>query len=221
LVTDASGLTLLSGSAAPTGTHKLLSATRGGASATRTDNTVGGIGVGSTIDPWGGAGSGDVWAGFIFITEPLNAVTLSSTPTVSLRGLESSTMANYGLAGNFYKVTTGNVIGDTGASSTFFGSNTTELGTTDSARALTVSLNAFPMAVSAGERLLFLAHWFSAGGTSSAGFTATASYNGPTSGAAGDSFITFTETITEQSLATKAPPFSPGSRRRGVVRTRI
>jgi hypothetical protein len=185
-----------------TGTKKALSLTRGASAVSQADATVAGIGTGTEICAWGSA-TGEFPNGLVFISEPLNGVTLSSSITSNIRASESNAMANYGVGFRVYRKSSGT--GDlTQAGSS--GLDSTELGTSEAARtAGTVSPGG--AVVADGERLVILLSWAAAGGTSASTYTATGFYNG-LSGATGDTFITFAETITEQSAAAANPPYT-------------
>ena len=174
-------------------------------------------GSASTIatQPWGPSGgpnsqsnltannaTGALW----FVTKPLNAVTISTAPTANLRALESSTMANYGVGIIFFLI---NGSGGNAGFRTIFasGSNTTELGTTEGALTVTSAFisGVSSQAIVAGDRLAVMAVFQAAGGTSASGFTATGFWAGTSSAASGDSFVTYSETITEQSAAASVP----------------
>lgn len=207
LVSSASSATVTGFS----GTKKELLLTRGGSAASQADATAASIssdgsssptwGTATTISIAGGAFPSD---GLIWITNPLNAVTISGNITANVRAQESNAMANYGVCYGLYKVTSGGTVTSFGHGTIPMG-GTPELGTSESARSDTAATAGG--AISAGERLVVVIAWVAAGGTSASGYTATGWYNGPTSAASGDTFMTFTETITEQSGAAADQPF--------------
>jgi hypothetical protein len=185
-----------------TGTQKALSLTRGGSAVSQADATFAGKGVGSEVCAWGSL-TQEFPNGLAFISEPLNGVTLSGNVTANIRGSESNAMASYGVGFRLYHKSSGT--GDlTQAGSSGLDSN--ELGTSEAARtAATVVPGGAVLAD--GERLVILLEWGAAGGTTASGYTATGFYNG-LAGATGDTFITFAETITEQSAAAANPPYT-------------
>jgi len=130
----------------------------------------------------------------VWLSKPLNAVTISGSLTVNLRALESSMAANqqsgiwirrYTNAGD---PTTDYIIDETLPSGV-------EMGTAEAAQ--NWSATPFSTAIPAGDRIgcnVFAIEI----GVGVTGHTHTLFFDGPTAGASGDSFITFTETITEQ-----------------------
>lgn len=217
LFLQSSGASLTGSPASPLGqnTLLLLALTRGAAAATQNSPTsVTGLSTslpadgtyvgGSTVTLASTAtsnftsttlGNGQVW-----ISRPLNQVTISAAPTANIRALESNAMANYGCGVYIFRMN-GN---DLTVIAT--GVNTTELGTTEAARAITTTLVAATV-MEQGSRFVVVPVWVSAGGTSSSGFASSLFVAGPTSGASGDTFVTFTETITEAT----AVPARPGA----------
>jgi hypothetical protein len=146
------------------------------------------------IDTWGGGGAGQLY----WWTNPLDAVTISGTITVNMRALESNAMANYTVGISILRYSPISGPSTIGTAPT----GLTELGTSESARNFTITPTS--TALAAGDRIRCDPFWYLAGGSSSSasGFTVTGFWAGPTSGASGDTFITFTETITEQIAAT-------------------
>lgn len=187
-------------------TNRQLRLTRGAATATQTDNTVASLsaattGVGASARLWAGTNNTSIVAGvetnlqsgLLWVSNPLNAVTIAGNITVNVRALESNAMANYCVGAFVYRVTAAGVTNaKIGA-----GVNGTELGTVDAATSVTITPTS--TALAAGDRVA-LAIWYqSATATvSAATFTASGTYSGTTGAAAGDTFITFTETITER-----------------------
>ena len=99
-------------------------------------------------------------------------------------------MANYGRSCQIGKIAAGD-----GAYTAFgFGSEGTELTTSETAA--TITLTPTSTALAAGDMLVLLAMYCGIG-TSASGFTVTGYYAGTTGGASGDTYVTFTETITE------------------------
>jgi hypothetical protein len=124
-----------------------------------------------------------------FRSDPILAVTIAGSITVNFRASESAAQANYGMGCKLYRVDS------TGAIVAAFaqGSSTVELGTAEAAVSFTLTPTS--TAFSAGDSILVLPFYVAAGGTSASGRSATFVYNGPTPGASGDAFLTFTETI--------------------------
>ena len=195
----------------------LLSLTRGAGAQTVTDNTIALLsstfGAGQAPQIWGNANTQtigspactDLLAGsLVFVTNPLNAVSIvgGSTLTTNIRALESNAMANYGPGCTVYKMPAN------GGSCTFIGGTgvPTEYGTTEAAFTPAV-IHASTVALADGDRLVvFFGHV--GVGSSASGFTASGFYAGA-SGATGDTFITFNETITEQVIAAQVPYVNP------------
>ena len=159
---------------------------------------------GGSIQPWGAAftasvpavgGTGAPADAKVWISKPLSAVTVSGTITCNIRASESSAMANYGVGALIFKVLSGN------GSAAMFGKglNTTELGTAESAR--TVTITPTSTALAAGDMLAVWMFWCQAGGANASGFNCHGFYAGTTAAASGDTWVQFTETITEQSGA--------------------
>lgn len=197
-------------------TKRLLSLTRGGAAVTQTDNTIASLGTSeATAQSWGSTTNNlSGVTGLTWITNPLNAVTISGNISYNIRALESNTMANYGLFVGVYRIPSGG-----GAETTFASmSQTVELGTVQAAFTETSAPITSP-AFAAGDRLAINIFWLpgAGAGATASGFTVSGFYNGPTGGASGDTFITFTETITEQT-ATKAFPFAARTARNTLLR---
>lgn len=184
-----------------------LGLNRGDGANTITDSTVASLGTSfaasaviGTVNAGGTASSitwqtnGQVSLGGsqLFISNALDAVTFSGTTTVNLRGSETSTMANYTMGAAIYGLTSAGV-------STLLGTGVAaaELGTTEG----NVSISITPSgSLSSGDQLVIVPFWLGFG-TSASGFSASFVYDGTTSAGTGDSFATFTETITEQSGA--------------------
>jgi hypothetical protein len=137
----------------------------------------------------------------LWITNPLDAVTISGTITANVRALESNAMANYGVGMKVLKIPSGGGA----ATSIAAGNNTAELGVTEAAWNGTLTLNGTP-SIAAGDMIGILIAYGSIGGTSASGFTASCFYAGTSSGASGDTFVTFSATITEQGGAAPAEP---------------
>lgn len=196
-----------------TSTFRVLSAARGSGVVSRVDATsaglpttvseanvtaLTGVGMNGTTGTWVDTGA------LVFISAPVNAFTLAGTITVNARAAESAAQANYGIGASIHYEAdeNGSTPGDWGGASAALGvgQNTTELGTSEAARSISITPTSTDLPQ--GARLILVLVWCSAGGTSTSGRTATAFYNGA-SGATGDCFVTFTETIT---LATTPRP---------------
>ena len=123
-----------------------------------------------------------------YITPPLEPFTLAGSISANLRGSESNAQANATLAVRILRF---NAVDNTTTTVTLL-SSATELGTTEAAR--TMSATPPSTAISAGDRIQFTVAAVNVG-SMGGGRTVTFNFNGPTAGASGDSFITFTETI--------------------------
>jgi len=185
--------------------EKLLSLSRGSGVVSKVTNTATGpVDIKQVTN--GAGGTPLRW-----ISNPLNAVTFGATrPTQNLRGLESSMNANVTLtcqilpAGND-GVTSGTLYDSRNASYP-------EVGTTEGA-INQVLVNGLGGTIANGDRIVILVLIDdSSGATMASGFTSTFFYNGTTSGASGDSFITFAETITEYVAPSLSPPFNKDRR---------
>lgn len=186
----------------------LASLTRGGSLATSTTNTVTG-----PVAPQGliltdtAGGTGLAW-----YTNPLNAVTISGSITANLWMSESAIQANATAEGHVFR---------TDGTGAFIGSlwnleRGTEMGTTRAAQ--NWSGTPTSTALNAGDRLAFAVYANDATAvTMASGRTISFGYNGATGAADGDSFFTFTETITEQTVTAKAFPFSRRDVARGLI----
>lgn len=147
----------------------------------------------------------------VYITNPLNAFTMVGTAnsaTLNIRALENNAMANstVGVSARQYS-----------SSGTFINniyltqSSGVELGTTETVMSRTSTPNALSFA--SGDRIVLEMHWISATGvTAASGFTVTGFYSGTASGASGDSFTSFTETITEKTPASLLVPTTTPTR---------
>jgi hypothetical protein len=124
-------------------------------------------------------------------SEPLQPVTISGTITVNLRGFESATTVNAGFGILLERTRAdGLVLGTIIADTTVPGA-ITELSTSDAAVVGTYTPTSIAMGL--GDRLKLTVKIRNV--VTMAAGTVTLSIAGPTGGAAGDSFITFTETI--------------------------
>jgi hypothetical protein len=189
-------------------TNKMLSLTRGAGVQSQVDNTIAGLSSeivtsGNTVQCVGGttsmsAGTSSPTAGnIVWISKALAAVTISGTITVNHRSAESAAQANYGASATVWALISGsaNLLG--------VGGSVTELATAEAA----TNFNITPTSrtLSDGDRVVVVFHYGAAGGSSASGRTASFFYAGA-SGATGDSFVTFTETITEQGGAATVIP---------------
>lgn len=142
---------------------------------------------GTNIQVTDGAGG----TALAWYSDPLQPVTIAGTITVNLHGLESATTVNAG-----FGIVLERTKSDGNASSTIIAETTvpaviTELGATDTL--ITGTFTPTLTALKAGERIKLTVKIRNVG-TMAAG-TATLSIGAPTGGGAGDSFITFTETV--------------------------
>jgi len=127
-----------------------------------------------------------------WFSEPVTAaVTISGTVTVNVRGLESATTVNAGAGILIERVNSAGVVQSTIVAVTGIPATITEFGTTDAAKTGTYTPTSTAMAI--GERIKVTLSIRNVG-TMAAG-TATISYEGAASAAAGDTYVTFTETI--------------------------
>ena len=165
--------------------QQALSVTRGAASHTAvTNTTASGTNIQVTATA---AGQALTW-----FSAPLAGITISGSVTVNIRGLESSTSAN-SKAGITIEHTDslGNVL-STIVANTAVPTTSSEYTTSDTAK--NASFTPTSTALNYGDRIkvtLFVKNQ----GTMGGGFTVTNSYDGPTAAAAGDTYVTFTETL--------------------------
>lgn len=168
-----------------------LSATTALLSATLTNGSVVEAWPGTTYALPASTAGGNINSSIVnvWITNPLSAVTVAGSITVNLRALEDNAMANYGVGAEIYRLSSGTL--------TRIGINnsTTELGTSEAARSFTISPTS--TALASGDQLVIVPFFLAVGGAASGGFNSNCFWNGPTSAASGDTFVTFTETITE------------------------
>jgi hypothetical protein len=156
------------------------------------------------IQVWGfqNTSGTEIW----FFSNPLNGgVTISGTITPNIRALESNGLANYGVGIEILRFPNGGSVPDaTIVASVPVG---LELGTSEAAR--TSNITPTSTAIATGDRIVIKIGWYAAGGTSASGRTATGFWNGA-SGATGDTFVTFAETLTEQVIPDSSFPFIGG-----------
>ena len=129
---------------------------------------------------------------FIRVSPPLTAgVTISSTVTLNVRGAENSMSANIGARVEVYRVNaaTGTLSAQLLTTPNFG----TEFGTSESANNWTSAITS--TAFNRGDRILVAFGFTDTGGTQASGFTGTLWEDGA-AGATGDSWISFTETLT-------------------------
>jgi hypothetical protein len=163
---------------------KAASLARGAASVTKVTNTVNGPTAGVVITDTAGG------TALQFFTPCLKAVTIAGTVTFNIRGLESAIAANAGYEVKIERCNSAGVVQSTIIDS----ERGTEIATADGANNWTGTPTS--TALSDGDRLKITVLINDAGGNQASARTVTTSIDGPTSGAAGDSFVTFTETIT-------------------------
>lgn len=177
---------------------KVLSLSRGAGLAASTTNTVAGPTAGVQVTVTAG-GTAQEW-----YSNPLDAVTISGTITLNLWMAENNMSANVGAQVIIERCDgAGNVI------STIVN---TEKGTevpvtTRAAQNWTATPTS--TALSAGDRLRVRVLGNDVG-TMASGFTFSFGYAGTSAAADGDSFVTFTEAITEQAAGPeRVPRFTP------------
>lgn len=158
---------------------------RGGASTTAiTATTAGGTNIPVTTSSGGQA--------LTWFSEPITtAVTISGTVTVNVRGLESAATVNCGAGVLIERTNNAGVVQSTIVAVTGIPTTITEFGTTDAAKNGTYTPTSTSMAV--GERIKVTLSIRNVG-TMAVG-TATLSYNGQASAVAGDTYVTFTESV--------------------------
>lgn len=164
--------------------RKLLDDVRGKSTASKvTTTTVSGTNIQVTD---AAAGIGIAW-----YSEFLQSVTITGTITINLRGLVSLSTVNAGFGFLLERTRPDGTVNATIVAETTVPAVITALSTTDSAKTGTYTPTSTP--IRTGERLKLTVKIRNVG-TMAAG-TATLSINASTGGGAGDSFITFTETI--------------------------
>lgn len=167
---------------------RLLSTTKGSAATSVSTNTVTGLTTG--IEVIGGSSSLREW-----ITEPLAAdVTISGSITWNLWAAESNMSANVAINGQIEVID-----GATGAITLIDKTaRTTEVAITTPAVNNFSETPAAGVACKRGDRIRVKIFGDDAG-TMASGFTFAFSFDGPTNGANGDSFLTLTENLTFES----------------------
>ncbi len=181
--------------------ERLLGFVRGAGSVNKVTNTTG---SGTNIQVTDSAGGTTL----VWFSPPLTGVTISGAITINLRGQESNGQANCG-RGILIERTNG-----AGAvqSTILNAAEGNEFTTSDAANA---SWTPTPTSttLNTGDRLKVTLQLRNVG-TMGSGRTVTYSVNGPTGGAAGDSFLTLTETLAAV-VSTVAPAGQPGTERGG------
>lgn len=162
-----------------------MSQKRGRASTTAvTTTTAGGTNIPVTTSAGGQA--------LTWFSEPVTeAITISGTVTVNVRGLESANTVNAGAGILIERTNNAGTVQSTIVAVTGIPATITEFGTTDAAKTGTYTATSTAMAV--GERIKVTLSIRNVG-TMAAG-TATVSYNGAASAAAGDTYVTFTQDV--------------------------
>lgn len=128
-------------------------------------------------------------------TRPLNAFTLGGAVRVNMRALESDPAANMAVRCEIARES-----GD-GLTATLWAATTVafELGASEAAQSFLVAGD--DLAISDGQRIRIRFMTDDAAGlATAAGWAATLYYGGPTPGASGDTFLRFTQTLTELSF---------------------
>ena len=190
----------LSTAVAPdTGDERRLSPVRGSAAVTYVKSTLTGQVTPPTSDTQvtrAAGGPVQTW-----YTMPLEAVTIVSSVTFNIRAYESAAQANASLTAVLYRSDPAGVIISTVAYALL---SRTELPTSDSAQTWTVQ--PVPTALAAGDRLALRLYVDDGSGvTMSAGRSVYVSVDGPSSNAAGDSWLQLLEDLRPASPASISP----------------
>lgn len=158
---------------------------RGGGSTTAiTTTTAGGTNIAVTTSAGGQA--------LTWFSEPITAaITISGTVTVNIRGLEAANTTNAGAGILIQRTDNAGTVLSTIVNDLTVPATITEYGTTDGAKNGTYTPTSTNMAV--GERIKVTLKVRNVG--TMAASTVTNSYNGVASGAAGDTYVRFTEDI--------------------------
>lgn len=130
----------------------------------------------------GNASSGTVW-----VSPAIAAATSVSDATVNLRAAESAAQANCGVGAAAYKMDSTGAVTTIGSAT-----NAIELGTAEAAKSITITAGG-SVNLAIGDYLVLVPFWIAQGGSSTTGRTVSAWLAGPTAGASGDAFVTFTE----------------------------
>lgn len=137
----------------------------------------------------------------VWITNPLNAVTISGLMTFNVWMKESAAQANTGA-----QVIVRRIANDgTHISSVVNSEKGTELGTALAVQNWTATPTSTTLA--AGDRLAIEILGNDAGGTMASGRTFDGTYGSPTASVSGDTWVQFNETITEQAAAAADQPY--------------
>lgn len=166
--------------------QRRLSQRRGRTSATViTTTTAGGTNIQVTATAGGQA--------LTWFSEPITeAITISGTVTVNIRGLESANTVNAGRGILIERTNNAGTVQSTILAVTGVPATITEFTTTDAANG-TATYTPTSTAMAVGERIRITLSIRNVG-TMAAG-TATISHDGPASGAAGDTWVRFNEDI--------------------------
>ena len=152
----------------------------------------------------------------VWFSDPLSAgVTISGTITPNIWGLESNAACNCGLRYEVlrWSVATGGIVSSLGISTN---DGFTEWGTSASVRT-TPTMTPTSTAFAVGDRIALVFYSDDANGTTEgSGRTWTIDYNGAT-GVDGDTYLSFTETITFSADSNNARPLAVTSRVRGLT----
>lgn len=130
-----------------------------------------------------------------WISKPLSAVTINNDVLANLRMAEAAMTSNQQAWFDVVRVDNDGVSNPTTIVS---GNRGVEMGTTEAAQNFTATIGA-AISISAGQRIRVTVGVLEIG--AGAADTVTLWFDGPTAGASGDSWIEFTETITEQAAA--------------------
>jgi hypothetical protein len=136
-------------------------------------------------------------ANVTWFTPPLTGVTVSGTITANIRAYESAVQANAGIRIKIERTDTHGTPLSIIAESTF--GSPTELTTSDAAKNWSPTTTSTTL--SSGDRIKVTLTCVNAG-TMGSGQTVYVTFNGASAAAAGDSYVTFTETITTYTVST-------------------
>lgn len=148
--------------------------------------------------------SATVGAALFWMSPPLNTVTIAGSITANLRCAESAAQANYGIGCKIYRVHAGTI------DAAFAQASTTVEISSGGETAQSITLTPTSTVLATGDSVGAII-FFTGIGTSASGRTATVWYNGTTSAASGDTFLTFTETITAAQPITQPTNFASGA----------
>jgi len=178
--------------------QKALSTSRGAASTNKVTNTTASGDNITVTDTAGGQA-------LSWFTPTLNPATISGAITVNIRGLESAIQANAAAGIRIERVSSdGATVLGTIVANTAIPTVSNEYTTADAAKNASVTPTSTTLA--GGNRIKVTLLVKAAAATTMGGArTVTNSIDGPTSGAAGDTFVTFTENLSAFSGATVTP----------------